>query len=173
MSPDADNDRNISEAGLEISPVDPKEIAPAVKIKTAVSRDTYEALQGKKKTKEWMRQNCKRDFFEYRIGRSGHHVIAVRREKKIVAVASMHQRGSRMDVDGLHVAAAGEGIGTILLGYLEQLAREAGCEQMRISVFRSNESGKKFVQKHGYIGIGSDFREPIFGVMVDHYEREL
>jgi ribosomal protein S18 acetylase RimI-like enzyme len=85
----------------------------------------------------------------------------------------MRQRGQRADMSGLYVTRRGQGIGSELSRRREEFARELGCERVRVSVWRSNERAKAFVQKQGFKRTGGGYRESLVGVRVDHYERDL
>ncbi len=75
-------------------------------------------------------------------------------------------------MSGLYVLEPGRGIGTKMVRERERIARELGCTRTRASVFRNNEPAKRFVSSRG-LDLVRGYREPTFGVMVDHYEGSL
>lgn len=158
---------------LQIETADRADIPELAALKVEVARRAYSRSHDPELVEQWVAKNCGEDHFRYRIGRSGYSVLVARRKGKIVGVATMRKRGDRADMSGLYVLEPGQGIGSELVARREDLTREQGCTRTRASVFRSNEEGKSFVLRRGLERTGKGFREPVFGVVVDHYEGDL
>jgi L-amino acid N-acyltransferase YncA len=162
---------------VSIREADVHDIAALCALKEEVARATY---AGEPALEEWISHNCGEGHYRYRIGRSGYHVLVARdREGQVVGVATMCQRGRRADMSGLYVLKRGCGVGGALSRERDALAMGLGCTSARASVFRTNAGARDFVLSRGYSKKAkgspgsSGFREPILGVMVDHYERSL
>ncbi|MEJ8838287.1 GNAT family N-acetyltransferase [Ramlibacter sp. AN1133] len=50
----------------------------------------------------------------------------------------------------VHPSRRRQGIGSALLGWLEDVARTAGCRRIRVEARRDNVAGRNFYSEHGY-----------------------
>lgn len=89
-------------------------------------------------------------FSEYRTHKK--HIIGLL-GKEIVCFGSYYELiNKRVFFEGILVRSdlQGQGIGTKLMEYLEELARKEGYTEAKLEVFKHNDLGIKFYEKLGY-----------------------
>jgi glucosamine-phosphate N-acetyltransferase len=99
----------------------------------------------------------------------GNVTLVAVRDRDVVGVLDMeyHQRlgdhRPQARVNDLVVteAARGEGIGRMLLGRAEELARARGCFRMALVTASWREGTARFYERHGWQGYGSWFVKPL------------
>jgi GNAT superfamily N-acetyltransferase len=71
--------------------------------------------------------------------------------------------GRHIEPDNMivHPDYAGMGLGTMILGYLEEKARELGCLVFELNVYKHNQKGIDFWEKMGYTAIGHHMRKTL------------
>jgi GNAT superfamily N-acetyltransferase len=159
---------------ITIDEASESDIPALVQLKQQVVSEAYGELYPKEQVERWIENNANDKHFNYRIGRSGYKVFVARDDKgQPLAVGTMRRRGNRADMSGLYVLQRGQGLGTKIAKAREAYAKQIGCTRTRVSVFRTNTPAQKFILGRGFAKTSGGFREPTFGVRVDHYERDL
>jgi L-amino acid N-acyltransferase YncA len=144
-----------------------------VTVKTDAARRAYAAEHGGRQLDEWIKKNCTAAHYTYRISRrSQYTVLVAETDNQIVGVAVMRPRGNRADMSGLYVLTPGEGVGRALITARAQIALDQGLTRQRASVWRTNTAARQLMTHLGLTRTRG-FREPLTGVMVDHYEGPL
>lgn len=94
----------------------------------------------------------------------GYQCVAVFSDDDCVGVAGIWQGtrfwcGRYLDVDNVVVDPAyrGSGIGRQLMGWVEQYARQQGCEIMVLDAYVTNHSARRFYERMGYQVLGHHF----------------
>lgn len=87
----------------------------------------------------------------------GYEIVAIEADKKVLAVMGyriLHDfvHGKHLYIDDLVSTEShrSQGLGTELLKYAENRARELGCRGLRLCTGIDNEQGKKFYERNGW-----------------------
>lgn len=88
---------------------------------------------------------------------SGYEMVAIEENRQILAVMGYRVlydfvHGKHLYIDDLVSTEAhrSQGLGSKLLNYAENLAKELGCKGLRLCTGIENELGKKFYEREGW-----------------------
>ena len=95
---------------------------------------------------------------------TNYQLLAIYDKDKLVAISGYWigyklYCGKYLEPDNVVVdeARRSEGIGEMLHGELEKIARENGCKVMMLDAYLDNLGGHRFYERHGYVAKGYHF----------------
>ena len=97
------------------------------------------------------------NLYEQAHAKDGYEIMALQQDRKILAVMGYrilydYVHGKHIYIDDLVSTSTerSKGFGAQFLEYAEQIARQQGCQCLRLCTGIENELGKKFYEKSGW-----------------------
>jgi len=158
--------------GVSIDLATTTDVRSMRQLKQTFAQRELKPLHGLKATKEWIRLNCTQKVLRQQLEEGQQFVIA-RNGDAVVGLAAVEQHEDRVDITGLYLLEPNPEVATQLSEHLEKEAKRDGCVRARVPVLRSDEQYRRLLQERGFVGAGQGERDPVFGVIVDYYEKTL
>jgi len=98
----------------------------------------------------------------------GYECAGIYKDKELIGICGLwmlakYYIGKHLEPDNVYIKPAhrGEGLGSKLDAWLQDLARSRGCTAVELNCYLQNEAGLKFWETTGYRSIGIHFQKKL------------